>query len=112
MLSDSYNQTFQRFTKGNSDPTDTSPVNTNVGLEFKGSLNNKGGSLPLQGGKLTVNFDSKIMTYTTTTVNDTEWIRHIESGVEYKILRINPDTGYYGVVSDNAHQSIYLEVNK
>ena len=112
MLSDYFTQTFQRFNRPQSTPSDPSPSDENVGSTFKGTLVNKTGSLPLQGNKLTVNSEMKVMCDVGQEVNDTEWIRHVDTGHEYKIIRINADTGVYGVSSNNAHKSIYLEVNK
>lgn len=108
MIEDFYTQTAQRFSRAESTFDSTSGTDTDIGDSFSCWINNRGGNLTLQGGSQTIFYSSTLKCPVAQTILETDYIRHVETGREFKIVRINNDAGGY----QGNHQTIYLEENK
>ena len=107
-IEDYYNQTAQRFTRGKSTLANPDAPSVNVGDPFSCWINNRSGNLNLVADKQTSEYNATLKCPVSQTINASEYIRHVETGREYKIVRINNDAGGYR----GHHQTVYLEVNK
>lgn len=107
-IEDYYNQTAQRFSRGRSTPSTPSPTKTNIDGEFSCWINNRGGSLVLEGGQQNINYNSTLKCPVSQNILETDYIRHIETGREFRVVRVNNNAGGYR----GNHQTVYLEVSK
>lgn len=101
-----YNQTAQGFERFVSTPAMPTGSNTDIGNPFKCWINNRGGGLVLEGDKQVQEYDSTLKCDVSQSIP--KYIRHVETGVEYRVVRINNNAGGYR----GNHQTVYLEVNK